>query len=126
MTFSTDQMGAAGNCVFEQILIVTLLPDGTVEGTIEGKTFSTTIEQVEGVNTLVCFDGDDYVAALVGAHDSGEVQLSSAESPDQPFLQGNYQPDRLTIDQVRVKQVTGDVTVTSRAEYQFVLPSQSG
>ena len=125
MTFSTDQMGAAGDCVFDQILTVTLLPDGTVEGTIDGQTFSTTIETVEGVATLVCFDGDDYAVPLVGTHDSGEVQLSGAETPDQPFLQGKYQPDRLTIEQVRMNQVTQDVTVTSWADYQFELPPQA-
>ena len=108
----------------ERILTVTLLPDGTVEGTIEGEGFGTTIEQIEGVLTLVCLDGDDFVAGLVGTHDSGEVQLRVADAPDQPFLQGKYQPDRLTIDQQIVSEVTRDVTVTNWADFEFELPPQ--
>ena len=125
MTFSTDQMGAAGACVLERILNVTLLPDGTVEGTIEGAGFGTAIERIEGVLTLVCLDGDGFVADLIGTHDSGEVELRVAETPDQPFLEGKYQQDRLTIDQQIVNEVTGDVTVTNWALFEFELPPQA-
>lgn len=127
MTFTTDQMGASGACVMEQLLTVTLLPDGSVGGKIEGEALAaTTIEQVEGVNTLVCLDRNDFVADLIGSHDSGEVELRIAESPDQPFLEGKYEPDQLTVDQEKVNQVTGDVTVTNWALFEFELPPQSG
>ncbi len=121
LTFSTDY--AAGACVVDPVLMrVTLLPDGTVEGTVEYTNFVFTWERLEGVQTLVCSDGSPVTIDLGGTHEDGHVALRSAGQPDTEWLQGDYRPDALTIEQQNVSQVSADVTITYFSDWVFVLP----
>jgi hypothetical protein len=124
LTFTSDI--TIGECVLDAVLTVTLLPDGLVEGTIESTNFRFNFELSDGVENLVCFEGDPYVTGLIGTHEEGQFDLSVAEQPDKVWLRGDYQADLLTIDQQIVSQVSKDVTITYFSDWVFGLPLQNG